>query len=460
VPPFDTATARSIVQRELAVPVEESFAHFDQTPLASGSIGQVHRARTHDGVNVVVKIKRPDIDRVVGLDMHILNWFADAAERLAPELRAYRPVQLANEFSETLRRELDFLNEASATARMSEAFRDDPNVRVPEVRWELCGSQMITLEQIKGTNLDTLLAAGGERLDRKALARHLANAYLKQFFEVGVFQADPHAGNILVTPPATVGLIDFGQVGTLSDELATQFLVLLLAAVNREPELIVDVLDDLGGVGPDTDRQQLERSLRLLLDKYYGLPLRRFDLVSLFSELNNVIRENDVSVPRSLVILIKALTTVSGVAMRLDPELDLVALLKPRMSQLIAKRLAPTRLAKSLGIGLWQTVTLLRSAPRQIQAALRHLSRGGWQLQVQHENLDRLTTELDRSSNRLAFSIVIAAVIVGSSMLVGTEGQVPILGLSLRALGILGFLIAALLGLGLVWAIFRSGRLH
>ena len=460
VEPFDTAIARGIVEEDLGVPIAEGFATFDDAPFASGSIGQVYKATTHDGMNVVVKVKRPDIDGVVRLDMHILRWFADAAERMVPELAPYHPVQIAVELEESLRREMDYVSEASATARIGGALADDPNVRVPQVRWDLCGSRVLTLERLKGESLGTVLDTDRPDVDRKALAVRLADAYLKQFFEVGIFHADPHPGNILVTPPATIGLIDFGQIGVLSQEQSTRFLMLVLAALYREPDLMIDVLDDLNALGPHTRRDQLSRSLRLLLDKYHGLPLKRVDPFHIFVEATQIVRDNDVTIPSNVMMLVKALTTVTSVARQLDPDLDLTALLAPRMRSMVADRLAPANLAKTAGIAVWQILGVLRSAPGQIKAILRQLARGQWELNVQHQNLDRLTNELDRSSNRLAISIVIAAVIVGSSVVVGTAGELPFLSISLRSLGVVGYLIAAVLGLGLVWAIFRSGRLY
>lgn len=460
VDPFDTAEARRIVEQELGAPVGECYAHMEDAPFASGSIGQVYRASTHDGVDVVVKVKRPDIDQIVRLDLHILSWLAEAAERLVPELEPVHPVQLVEEFGDALRREMDFISEASSTARIHDAFSGEAGVHIPEVRWDLCGPRVLTLEAIKGQNLDTVMASQDPRVDRGTLAKRLADVYLKQFFEVGVFHADPHPGNILVTPPATIGLVDFGQVGVLSDELATQFLVLILAAINREPDLIVDVLDDLEALGPQTQRTQLSRGVRMLLDKYHGLPLKRLDLRVVFGEASELMRQHDVTLPRNLVILIKALTTVTGVGMRLDPELDLVALLKPRMKRMVADRLAPARLMKWAGIAAWQGLGVIRWAPQQLKSVLRHLARGQWQFNVRHENLDRLTSELDRSSNRLAFSVVIAALIVGSSVVVSTQGTAEVFGISLRSLGAFGYVVAGFLGLALVWAIFRSGRLY
>lgn len=299
VAPFDTAIARRIIEDELEMPVADAFRQIEESPFACGSIGQVYRATTLDGMAVVVKVRRPDIERIVALDMHILTWFAETAEYLLPELRTYRPRQLVQELSETLRREMDFISEASATARIGNALAEQKGVRVPKVRWDLTGPRVLTLEKLSGRNLEALLNDGEAAIDRKSLATRLAEAYLKQFFEIGVFHADPHPGNILVSPPDTVGLIDFGQVGVLTDEQSTLFVLLVVGVVYRDCEMIVEVLDDLDSLGPETDRAQLSRALRLLLDKYYGLPLKRLDLSIVFTEATDIIRANDVSIRRT-----------------------------------------------------------------------------------------------------------------------------------------------------------------
>ncbi len=459
VEPFDSATAMGIIAEDLGVEPASCFGSIDAAPFASGSIGQVYRATATDDMQVVVKVKRPGIEETIRLDMHILKWLADALERYVPEVAAFKPVLLVEEFEEAILREMDYVNEAASTARFHEAFEDDPHVSSPQVRWDLCGPRVLTLEQVAGRNVDAVVRDGDRTINRKLLADRLANAYLKQFFELGVFHADPHPGNILISPPAQIALIDFGQVGVVSDELAHQLVVLLVAGIAREIDLVVDTLVDMKALGPRADRTQLARTLRRLLDKYYGLPLNRVDYHTFFAEVSEVLRQQDVTVPRDVVVLCKALATIAGVAMQLDPEIDLVAMLRPRLRQMVAERLAPNRLLRGLGVSAWHLFSILRSAPRQLRTALQRLTLGQWQLTVRHENLDRLTSEMDRSSNRLAMSIVIAAIIVGSSVVVTTDPEVKIFRIPLQAFGVVGYLFAGVMGVALLWAIFRSGRL-
>ena len=459
VAPFDTEVALDIIRQEIGAPVEEAFRSFDEQPLGSGSIGQVYRAVAADGTDVVVKVKRPDIEQPIRLDLFLLAQLADALESLVPEARIYRPRMLVDEFERALLRELDFTYEASSTTRIQLAFADDQHIRIPQTRWDLSGPGVLTLEAIEGRNIAATLASPDPRLDRKLLASRLADLYIKQFFEVGTFHADPHPGNILVVPPAQIGLIDFGQVGTITDKLAGKLVALIVGAYCRETDFIVDVLADLHALGPTTDPQKLSRDLGVLVNKYYGLPLKRLDLVTVLHEATAVMRSHDVAVPRDLVLVLKTLGTVMGIVLQLDPEFDLVALFRPRLKQLISQQVSPARLARTTGVVAWNILGLLRDTPRQLRSALRNLARGRWQLNVRHERLDELMSELDRSSNRLSFSVVIAAIVLGSSVVVTADPEMSILGIRLQWFGVIGYLFAGVLGIGLLWAIFRSGRL-
>ena len=223
---------------------------------------------------------------------------------------------------------------------------------------------MLTMERVEGTNFEKLLADEDNLIDRQLLARRLSEVYIKQFFDMRLFHADPHPGNILVTPPAHIALIDFGQVGLMSDELAGQLVILIVSMVYRETEVAVEVLADQGAIPPDTDTRALARSLRQLLDKYYGLPLKRIDLITVFSEIAGVIRAHNVTLPRELVIVLKTLTTVAGTALKLDPDLDLLGIMSPRLKSLIAGRFAPARMARTAAVTGWQSGEHFENGPR------------------------------------------------------------------------------------------------
>jgi len=464
VPPFSTEEARRIIAINLGRPADQCFESFEDVPFASGSIAQVHRARTRPtdempSRNVVVKVKRPGIEDTVRLDMTILRWIADLAERLIPEMHNYRPRVIVEEFERTMLLEMDFINEAATMARFAESLGEDGSVRVPAVHWDLTGPSVLTLEALPGRSAQYYIDHPDEAIDRKGIAARIARSFVKQFFETGLFHADPHPGNLLIEPPASVGLIDFGLTGRIDDEMLGHLVVALVAAFNREPEFVVEVLADMGALGDHTDRQRLRNDFLQLIEKYYGLPLYRFDMQTLFYEITNLIRRNDVTLPREFVMFGKALVAVGGVALQLDPDLDLLSLVKPKLQSMIARRFAPARVAKSMAVAGWHFANILKSAPGTLRDISRRLARGQWELHVRHQNLDDLAHEMDRSSNRLSFAIITAAIIVGSSMVLTSGDMGKVLNVPLQALGLIGYFIAGVMGIGLIIAILRSGKL-
>ena len=464
VKPFPTEQARRIFREDTGVDIDKAFKSFIDTPFASGSIAQVHRAETHDGEQVVVKIKRPEIDDMIQLDMYVLEWMAERAEALFPELRPYHPKLVVDEFAQTIRRELDFVNEASTTSRFYEVFVDDPNIKTPRVHWELTGKASLTLEFMDGMHLREALgsAEGGngspaKGVDRAQLAHNLSECFLKQFFELGFFHADPHPGNMLIRPPAGVVLFDFGMIGRIDDELVGRLVISIIAIVKKEIEVLIDVLADLGAIGRNTDRLVLASDLRQMLEKYYGLPLHRLDLVIIFRELIETVRRNDVTLPRDFVALFKSLATVSGVVLQIDPELNLLELLQPKLSKLLRDRFSPRRLLRMAGMSTWHLFSILRDAPRFIRDTMRGMGRGQFQINIKHENLDHLASELDRSSNRIAFAMLVASTIISSTMLISIDAS--IFNMPIRYLGFVGYAITFVMAGGLLVATLRSGKL-
>ena len=459
VTPFPTEQAKRIFHKDTGATVETAFQEFCDEPFASGSIGQVHRAVTTDNQQVVVKIKRPGIEQIIQLDIYVLKFLADQAEALFPEMRPYRPKMLVEEFTQTIQRELDFINEASATTRFSAAFKDDPDITTPQVRWDLTGTNVLTLEYLEGTRFRDVFNGRGAECDRPALARKLADCFLNQFFELGLFHADPHPGNLLIRPPNGIILIDFGMVGEVDDDLAERLVIGIVAVVRKEVDVVIDILADLGAIGPQTDRAVLARDLRGFLEKYYGLPLRRLDMSTIFAELIDTVRRNDVTLPRDFVAVFKSLGIASGVVLQLDPELNLAELLQPKLSGLIRERFSTRRLLRIAGVSTWHIASILRDAPRLIRELMRGMGRGRFQVNIKHDNLDALGKELDRASNRLAFSIIMASTVVGSAMILSLGADFTLFGLEIRYLGFLGFALSLFMAVLLVLAVIRSGKL-
>jgi len=458
VEPFDTDLALERIAEELGAPAEEVFAEFDRTPFAAGSMAQCYRAVSLDGQAVVVKVKRPDIERIMARDLDLLLSLARLVERHAPEYRIYRPVMIVEELARTTKRELDFIGEASNTERFRRDFEDIEEVGVPRVHWSTTTSDVLTLERLEGENLQTLLDRDETRLDRKVLAQRICNAYMRQFYITGFFHADPHPGNLLVVPPARLNIIDFGMTGHLTEEMKGLLATFVLAFVVRNLDVMVDVLREMGAVGPDTQTETLKSDMLGILDKYYALPAGRVDVVQVFGEFTEATRRNKVMLPRDFVMLGRAFVTVTALAMRLDPSLNLADVVKPYTKRLVLEKLNPRRLGQNLLVALWHLGGLLGRMPRDLRELARRAVSGDLQVTLQHRRLDALISEIDRASNRLAFAITIASIVIGSSMIIKMDVGPRVLG-GLSVFGLAGFMIAGLMGLWLLVAILRSGRL-
>ena len=459
VKPFPTEAARGQIREQLGGPVEDLFEEFGDEPFAAGSIAQAYAARTKDGAPVVVKVRRPGIRQVLDADIDILMRLADLAERYVPEYRIYRPVMLVEEFAQTVRREIDFISEASNTQRFRRTFEENPHVRVPSVLWDLTAGGILTLERLDGVPIYDEEALSRIGADRQALARHMTECFMRQYFELGLFHADPHPGNLVVPAPDVLGILDFGQIGRLSDTLRSRLGTVLVAALNHDFDIVVDVFDDLAALPDDLDGERLKGDLAVLTDKYAGVPIGRLDLKNLFDEITATARRHRVVLPRDFVLLGKSMVVMGGVALGLDPEIKMVEVVRPKVRRLMAEKASPRRLAHHGLTSAYHLAAMAEQGPRSLRQLMRKLIRGRFQILFRHENLQHLINELDRSSNRIAFALIVASIILGSAILLQAEigPNVPYTGVPL--LGILGFFIAGLLGVWLVIAILRSGRL-
>jgi ubiquinone biosynthesis protein len=453
VQPFDGAEARRIIEDELRLSIDEVFAEFDNEPAGSGSIAQVHRATLKDGARVMVKVRRPGIERTILADVAILRYVARLAESQIPELR---PTQIVEEFDRAIRSELDFSVEASSTAGFHAAFAETDGACAPDVFWEFTTSAVLTVERLEGVPIGDLDELDKRGHDRARLARTLTECFMTQYFQTGTFHADPHPGNLIVADDGTIGVIDFGMVGHLTTDNKTLLTTMLLAAVSGDLDFITEAAMEIGVADEDFSPKQFNRDVTDLYHKYKGMPLGRIDTRRLFGDLMRAARQNGLSLPRDLVLLGKSLATVSSVARALDPSCDVLRMSGPKTQELLKEKLSPTRLLKSAGLNSLSLMQMLRSLPRDLRSIIRKAESGRLQVGLRLRGLDQTVSELDRASNRLAMSIYVAALLVTSSMMVHTK-FLAWHGLSVP--GIFGYAFSGLLSLLLAWGILRSGRL-
>jgi len=455
--PFPSAQAKRIIEGGLGCPLEELFAEFDEEPLAAASLAQVHRALLRDGTEVVLKVQRPGIRDVIRADLIILEDLAGVIARYVPESEPYDPVGTVREFAKTLRRELDFVREGRNMEVFRRNFSGDETIYIPRIFWELTTSEVLTMERIVGIKVTDLEALERAGLDRRQIALNGAKAILKQVFEHGFFHADPHPGNILVLKDNVIAPLDFGMVGRLDRPLQEAIGELLVGIVRKDIERIVRALRELGGLDEGGDLWAFRTDLGDFIDRYYKIPLYRLDVARLLDEAMALVREHRVRLPAGLVMMGKALVIEEGVGRVLYPQFDMITLARPYVRHIVFRRLVSQRELRDWGVVLEEAGRLLKELPEELRSIMGKIRRGELRAQFEHLGLDRLILELDRASNRISFAMIIAALIVGSSLVMQIEVGPRLFGLPL--FGLLGFGFAAVLGFWLVIAILRSGRL-
>ena len=454
VPPVPLDDLRAQLREDLGDEPEAVFERFDLEPLAAASIAQVHRARTKGGDEVIVKIRRPGIREVIEADLRLLDRLAAVAETELPALQPYRPRQLVRELARSLQRELDLAAECHNAERIAGNLAVLPHVLIPKVHWEHTHERINVqafIDGIPGSDLDRVSAEG---LDRLLLARRGAQAVLKMIVEDGFFHADPHPGNVFYLPGNRIAFIDFGMVGRLSARRREELLQLLLGLVEREPQAVADVLLDWTGDGHGANLAVLEGEIEAFVDQYHGTPLADLHLGQMLADVTTILREHRLALPSDLALLIKAFISLEGMGRGLDPGFHMASEALPILRQVVRARYRP----RALGKRAWQTLrrglALAEQVPHDVSRALRNLRRGRMQLHIDLAHLKRVGDQLDRAANRLSLALVIAALIIGSSIVMTVSGGPTLFGLP--AFGFLGFCGAVFGGVWLVRSIWRS----
>ena len=404
---------RDVVAHELGGDLESVFASFDVDPIAAASIGQAHAATLHDGTEVVVKVRRPGVVETVEQDLEIVRNCAVRASRRWEGATVFDVVGLADEFAQTLRVQMDYLQEARNAEQFAANFARDPDVQIPRVLWETTTSRVITLERIRGVKITDLASLDAARVDRHDLAQRALGVVAKMVFEDGFFHGDPHPGNFFIGPDGTIGIIDFGLVGALNDRLRERLGRLLVALVKEDPDRLATALLALcAPVGP-VDRTQLRDDVAGFLGRHAGRALAEVPLGATIGEVQEIVRRHRLRVPRDLALLIAAFVMEEGMATELDPQFRLTEALKPYASRHLALQLSPAALARRLKQVGADVADLSTDLPDQLHRLLGVLAGGGLEVHLRAAELEPLIARLERVGNRLAASVLAAAVIDG-----------------------------------------------
>ncbi|MHC4354476.1 MAG: ABC1 kinase family protein [Planctomycetota bacterium] len=442
------------LRRELGGQIENTFESFDEKPIAAGSIAQIHRAVTREGLHVAVKVRRPDIVETIRAESEILQ---DLAGVLKGALFRHETIDLEDmvaEFTEAVSKETDLANERRNQSRFSRQFADDPSVHIPEVYEDYCTAGVLTMEYIDGIK-PTNKAIAERGLDCRILARRVTQFVLRQMFEFGFFHTDPHPGNFFLLPDNVLAPIDFGQVARLSVQDRRFFNEIVLSIVDRDARDIVSSLDRDDMLDERTDVHKLTADIEQLIDTYHDYRLKDVPFGTIGMQTFDLFRHNHVRPPTQFTLMIKSLMTIESVATSLDPEYRLIEALKPYARRSGLRDFEPRQVLRNVRRAMQGAGDLASRLPEDINAVLTKFRQGKLQVRVHHEHLENLTKTLDKSSNRVSFALIISALLVASSLLVAQKGMV--LGLlSFQTMGVFGYVIAAIIGIWLIISIIRS----
>lgn len=450
--PDPPAVVAAVVAAELGAPPETLFTAFDPAPLASASIGQVHRATLPDGTAVVVKVQHAGIEDTVRADLDILMGLAELAERGVVELRLYQPLAVAAEMRRTILRELDFVREERNLRHFAANFAHEPRVVFPRTYPGHCARRVLTMEELDGEQLAALSTADApeDLRRRESLARVAADAFLEMIFRDNFFHADPHPGNLRVLSGDRLGILDCGMVGRLDERTRRGLEDALLAVVEGDAEGLTEQVMRLGRLPPGLDRAALRADVEDFVADYANQAVGAFDLSGALSDVAALVRRHGILLPPAVAHLIKVFVVLEGASRSLTPGFSLIEAVAPYAAKIIARRFSPGALFTRLRRNWRDWNTLLESFPRDAAEILRRAREGRLDVHLSHRGLDAIV-------NRLVYGIVTAALFLGSCQVLAN--RVPPLLFDISLFGALGCLGAVLLGLRLLRAVKRSGEL-
>lgn len=459
VAPFPAAEARRLIEESLEAPIDKLFMIFDDEPVGSASIGQVHRAMLHTGEDVAVKVQRPNIEKTVRTDLEILRHLAVLAESNLEWARNYQVTDMIEEFSDALINELDYTIEARNVERIGKTHKNDSKIKIPEIYWEYSTKNVMVMDFIKGIPVNHLETLDEMNIDRSEVADTLAKAIFQQIFEEGYFHGDPHPGNVSVLEDGTLVFLDFGMIGRLTSDLKNNFGSLLISLMRKDSAGVVKAIVKMGVVPSDVSMRDLNREAEIMRDKYYDVPLAKLNFSDAVNDLFGIANKYKIKLPQDFTILAKTLLILESVVSQLDPDFSIMDVAEPFGKALMLERYNPKNLLNFQIDEVQQLANELREVTENVHTFSKGLKNQNLPIEIDVKGRSQFSKHLDRVINRLSFSIVLLAfsiimvgLIVGSAIL--GEGsiifRIPIIEIAaIFAMGMFSWLL---------WSIVKSGR--
>ncbi|OGQ73534.1 MAG: 2-polyprenylphenol 6-hydroxylase [Deltaproteobacteria bacterium RIFOXYA2_FULL_42_10] len=450
VPPFSFEKVREVVEHGLKAPLHEKFKTFDEAPCASASIAQVHYAILPSGQEVAVKVKRPGIDKIIESDISVMHTIAYLLDRYVPQAKRYRAMEVVDEFARVIHKEQDFTVEGSHASRFAKMFEDDPTVKIPKVFWDYTTNEVLTLERIYGTPLDETEKIKAQGLDVRKIAENGIRAFFRQVFEFGFFHADLHPGNIFASPDGTIIYLDFGIMGRLDENLRKYLASLLFYLVKQDYYSMAQVHREMGLITKEVDIHEFEDALRDICEPVFGRTLEQINMSELIMKLIRTARRFQMRLQPNLLLLQKSMVIIEGVGRQIYPDVNMWEVAKPLIYKWMLKEKASPKRIYERGKGRVENfVEMATDVPYQVHSILNRTLNEELKIGFVHHKLDVLSDEIGNLGYRIANGMIIAALVIGASLLAIANKSMAVFW-GAPALSWIGFLLAGILGLRLV----------
>jgi len=436
----------------------EVFREIDTRAHGAASIAQVHRARLQDGTSVVLKVRRPGVRETIDADLRLLRRVSELIESEMPEARRYRPAEIAEQFAKSLEREADFAVETRNIERFAKNFAGDPHIVIPRIYPEYTSDVLLVQEHVDGIPATDLAAVEKSNLDKKLLAARGVDGFLKMILLDGFFHADPHPGNVFYIPGNRIVVIDFGMVGRLSPQRRAQVIDLLGGIARMAEEPMLEVLLDWAG-DAYVDEAKLAADVNEMAFDYEGVALKDIRVGTVIRQFASIVREHSIVLPSDLSLMFKALITLEGLGRQYDPDFHIINHLTPLVKTALAERYQPGELMRRGRGMVTEFMNVVGGVPRDLARFLREARRGKTRIDLDLKRLDSFGRQLDRTLDRVTVGIMTASLVIGSAIVLTVRDGPTLWGIPvLPAIGLLGYVLAFLNSLWIVYGIWRSGR--